>query len=251
MKYYYINLDRSIDRKKDMEDQFIKYNIPAERIQAVDGSKLLVDLKYKRIISIITGIDEIYMSEEWLTNRSNFKTLSKSIDFILPRFALYLSTIISLLTSIEEGQNSLVLFEDDAVILQELEIPYIEDADIIYLGGTFSGGAETSDPIIKVKNPDLKVYGTYGYYIPNCKKILKILMSPFQVGYSKDKHPEWRTGAVKLRCQAIDLFYMNHLQKNGNCYIVNPSQITHPKNNKSTINKKIMNYVKLGLRFMF
>ena len=250
MKFYYINLDRSIDRKNEMEKQFLKYNIDGERIQAVDGSRLLTDEKYKRIISIMTDIDEKYLNENWLIDRSNFKTLSRLMNFIAPRFALYLSTILALKTCIEQGENSLVLFEDDCVILQELQIPYIKDADLIYLGGTFSGKGFDS-PIIKVKNPDLKVYGSFSIYIPDCKKILKVLMSPFQSGPSKDKHPDWRSGDVKLRVQAIDLFYVNHFQKYGNCYVLNPSQITHPENNISTINKKMRNYIKLGLRFLF
>ena len=39
-KVYYINLDKSKDRKKYMENQFKKLNIPITRIPAVYGKEL-------------------------------------------------------------------------------------------------------------------------------------------------------------------------------------------------------------------
>ena len=52
-------------------------------------------------------------------------------------------------------------------------------------------------------------------------------ISVFNDGKSHDKHKEWRSGEYKLRAQAIDLAYVNHFQKNGNCYIANPVRISH------------------------
>lgn len=39
-KVYYINLDKSVDRKEFMENQFKKLNVPIERISAVYGKEL-------------------------------------------------------------------------------------------------------------------------------------------------------------------------------------------------------------------
>ena len=39
-KIYYINMDKSVDRRKNMEKQFRKWNIPAVRIRGIDGYAL-------------------------------------------------------------------------------------------------------------------------------------------------------------------------------------------------------------------
>ena len=72
--------------------------------------------------------------------------------------------------------------------------------------------------------------GGFAYIIPTREKIIEIynvLMSVFNQGKAHDKHKDWRSGVPKMRAQAIDLAYVNHFQKNGNCYILNPVSISH------------------------
>jgi GR25 family glycosyltransferase involved in LPS biosynthesis len=38
---YYINLDRSVERRKNMEELLSHFNIPNVRISAVDGKKYI------------------------------------------------------------------------------------------------------------------------------------------------------------------------------------------------------------------
>ena len=45
--FFYINLDRSTDRKKIMEHQLQKYSINYTRISAIDGNNLNINIQYK------------------------------------------------------------------------------------------------------------------------------------------------------------------------------------------------------------
>ena len=64
-------------------------------------------------------------------------------------------------------------------------------------------------------------------FMPMPMYMYNVLMSVFNDGKSHDKHKDWRSGSFKLRAQAIDLMYVNHFQKNGNCYISNPVKVSH------------------------
>ena len=248
---YYINLTRSVERKADMEKQLQKNNIKINRIPAVEGM-LLKEERYRIAICYELGIKEMFLKEDWLLNRSNFKTLSRDINYILPRFGLYLSTIRALQSAYKDGHTSCIVMEDDAQIINQLNIPVIDQADIIYLGGTFSGDKYLDDPVVKIIPDKIKVFGTFGYFIQDIKSMLCILKSPFQLGEKGfDKNADWRSGKVKLRCQNIDLFFKNYFQKYGNCYFLNPPSIIHPNDNISTINTKTFDYIKRGLRFIY
>jgi len=249
---YYINLMESTERNRYMQNQLSKNNININRVQAIRGH-LLRTAAYRDLVSELLEINPKYLKDEWLLNRSNFKTLSMNIDYILPRFGLYLSTIRALIQARNDGHSSCVILEDDCEIVKPIRIPDI-NADIIYLGATFQGDRYTDGDkkIIKVEPDKIKLFGTFGYYVKDIKSMLRILKSPFQIakkGY--DKHKDWRSGHIKLRCQNIDNFYKNYFQKYGNCYFLNPCPIIHPHDNISTINTASFDYNKNGLRFLY
>ena len=231
---YYINLPTSKDRNRYMMNQLSKNNIDIHRVSGIRGLGLKTK-EFRMIVSNMLEIDEKYLEEEWLSCRSNFKTLSSDIDYILPRFGLYLSTIRALMQAQKDGHKSCVILEDDCIINQPIAIPKIENAYII-----------------KVEPKKIKLFGTFAYYIQDIKSMLRILKSPFQPGpKGYDKHKDWRSGHIKLRCQNIDNFLKNYFQKYGNCYFINPSPVIHPPDNISTINTTLFDYSKNGLRFLY
>ena len=258
----YINLKEHEKRNKIFINNFAKYNITTKRIEAINGKKL-GNKQYRKYISKQLNIPEHKLEPEWWLNRSNFNSLSRSIDNILPRVGLFLTHIKCLLYALNNNYNGVVLLEDDSIPLsnvkQKLTIP--KNTDIYYLGGTFS---QIEKPNVKNINKKyircdpnkFKLYGTFAMLIPNYNKIyeiLNVLYSVFNEGKSKDKHPDWRTGNIKLRALSIDRFYVNHFQKNGYCYVINKVRFTHPEgnNDNSTINNKKFNYKKHKLTFYY
>ena len=246
---YYLNLSENTKRQVEMEEQLKIYGYKGNRIESIKGLELPY-LNYSEKVSESLGIDIKYLRNDWLLNRSNFKTMSSDINYILPRYGLYLSTIKAIQTAIKNGDEDAIILEDDAIINGKIDVPNI-DCDLIYLGATFKGEKYCDGDLIVVDPKQIKLYGTFGYYIKNLKETLKILLSPFQEGGGKDKHPLWRSDSVKLRCQSIDMFYINYYQKYGKVYFINPQPISHPTINTSTINKTQYKYFKNGLRFNY
>jgi len=248
---YYINLAQSVERNRYMLNHLSLNNIEINRVLGINGKLLKTDPTYRHLVSELLNIDEKYLTEEWLMCRSNFKTLSMNIDYILPRFGLYLSTIRALEQAKNDGHKSCVIMEDDVVIRSPIIIPEVENADIIYLGATFQGDRYNDGDLIKVDSQKIKLYGTFAYYVHDIKAMLRVLYAPFQEGRAFDKNKDWRSGHIKLRCQNIDNFFKNYYQKFGNCYFINPTPCVHPDDNISTINQISFDYGKNGLRFLY
>lgn len=248
---YYINMARSIERNRYMMNHLSENNIEINRVQGIVGKSLKTDDTYRYLVSKLLNINEKYLHEDWLMNRSNFKTLSMDINYILPRFGLYLSTIRALEQAKADGHKSCIIMEDDVIIKSPIEIPDIPDADIIYIGATFQGDRYDTGDVIKVDSKKIKLYGTFAYYVKDIKAMLLVLRAPFQEGRAYDKNKDWRSGHVKLRCQNIDNFFKNYYQKYGDCWFLNPSPCIHPDDNVSTINKVSFDYGRNNLRFLY
>lgn len=92
---YYINLNRSYNRRNFMENQFDLYNIPFTRIEAVDGKKLS-------------------LKDGFIDDRFNYKT-NYTIKNIY-ELACTLSHLKTILTSYQNGDEWALILEDDASI---------------------------------------------------------------------------------------------------------------------------------------
>ena len=130
---YYINLAQSVERNRYMLNHLSLNNIEINRVLGINGKLLKTDPTYRHLVSELLNIDEKYLTEEWLMCRSNFKTLSMNIDYILPRFGLYLSTIRALEQAKNDGHKSCVIMDDDVVLRSPIIIPEVENADIIFM----------------------------------------------------------------------------------------------------------------------
>jgi len=190
----YINLKKRPDRLIYLEGQLKEMNLYNDAIylEATDGNTM-PEYIYKPI-------------------RDNFKTLAKIEERIIGRIGCYYSHLQALKMAIDNNFSNVLILEDDCQFLpgaerQESSIP--NNADVIYLGGLFWRQSEEdalqTGEWVNIQRKHLKLacclcYGIVG--LDKMKEIYKILTT--------------------VRPSAIDLLYINHIQKKGNCYILNP-----------------------------
>jgi len=246
-KIFYINLDSNLERKSIFEKNINSLRLKAERIRAVDGIKLSSN-SYINYIATQLNLEPKLLKPRYFTNRKNFSTLSRDVKIILPKVGCLLSHLLVIKTAYERNLESVLILEDDAVLLPDIlnrKIPVPDKTDILYLAGTFKHVEETDYPddldIIKIDTKKLKIFGTFGYYLPTRKSIedlYRVIRSIFLPGKSKKKSIDWRTGQVRLMAGAYDRFLINHFQTNGNCYISNPILIYHEDHGFSNMNIK-------------
>ena len=75
---YFINLDRSVKRKKNVETMLTKANISASRIPAIDGKLLDID-KYKHLFKTKPSMYENYTKNK---KCRSFRLLFKSNEML-------------------------------------------------------------------------------------------------------------------------------------------------------------------------
>lgn len=233
---FYINRKKDKERQKELLLNLKKLGLEknAIRVEAIEGKKLK-EKKYRKSISKVLGVQEEKLKPEFWHSRKNFRTLTRDIDVILPRIGCYLSHLRASLMAKQKNLDSVLILEDDAIILPNIlnsfNVP--KDADVIYLGGTFAFEKETEKKkgkMIKIDNSVLKLYGMFGYYIPSIEKIndvYNVLKAVFLDGGAKLKHDDWRSGNVRLMGQNNDRLFVNFFQRYGNCYFLNPVSIYH------------------------
>ena len=230
----YINLDKDIYKNNRIIKILSQLKIRYTGQEGIFG-KNLTNVIYRNQIANLFDIKPEMMDVKFWMNRSNFKTMTKYQDSVLSKVGAFLSHTLAIKKALDMGLESVLILEDDIDPLVNINKPFNipEDADIYYLGGSFWTDKNLSDPQtnnIKIDCNLLKMVGGFAYIIPSRQKMIDIynvLISVFNEGKSRDKHPDWRLGKIKLRAQAIDLVYVNHFQKNGNCYIINPVRISH------------------------
>ena len=241
----FINLESRKDRKEEFLNQYKKIsNKNPIRIDAVNGHKLN-DKNYRKKISRELNIPESKLREEFWTDRSNFKTMINDKKKIMGRVGCFLSHMKCMKLAIEKNWSNILVLEDDIKVLphsknRTLNLP--KNSDIIYLGGMFwhlnKQPPNTKNDLIRINPLQLKLIGTFSYCVINkqtIKDIYNLCNSVFIGGKGHDKHPDWRSGKVKMRAQAMDFFYINYFQKLGNCFVVNPIIFSHNEDLGSNI----------------
>tara|TARA_B100000963_G_scaffold292892_1_gene263180 strand:- start:158 stop:1120 length:963 start_codon:yes stop_codon:yes gene_type:complete len=210
MGIYYINLDRSLDRRKNIEKMCMEHEIKATRFPAIDGKKLdLDDPKYEKALQKI----------KWwflIENRKN-----------VGHFGCYLSHMKIYETFLQTDKEYCLIFEDDA----EFITPYLKrdivhnmnnlprEWDILLLGYEVNGGpngyreVREGNKDTKLKNGLLNLNyftGLQGYIIN--RKCAKKLIENLQV---MDWIIDWN---------------MNYLARDGmlNIYGVYPPLVCQP-----------------------
>jgi len=195
----YINLNRRPDKKLHIENQLEKVGLTekAHRLPAVDGMLLSEEEQEKQI--------------------ENFKTLAKIRNRILGRIGCYHSHKRALECALEAEVENVLILEDDVCFVNEdvsvlPELP--KDATMFYLGGLFwKKEVESEEQIVENKKKDWikidtkynKLACAFAYGICGRDNIIKVLEI-----------------IDKVKPTAIDILYINHIQKHLPCYVVNP-----------------------------
>jgi hypothetical protein len=114
--------------------------------------------------------------------------------------------------AIDNKFNNVLIVEDDCQFLpnaerREFSIP--KNADVIYLGGLF--WRQQDEDFLQT-----------GEWVNIQRKNLKMACCLCYGIVGLDKMKEIYEVLTTVRPSAIDLLYINHIQKHGNCYILNP-----------------------------
>jgi glycosyl transferase family 25 len=175
MKIYYINLDRSEDRKQSLESICSSQNIVSERITAIDGKKLDInDKKYEKAIHKI----------KWWFEKNNLSNIG--------HFGCYLSHMKTYETFLQSNSEYCLILEDDIELLtNDLKSEIIknmnnlpEDWNILLLGYEIDArkkNVKNGNKNTKLKNGLLNItyfVGLHAYIIN--RKTAKILLENLQ-----------------------------------------------------------------------
>ena len=241
---------------KNMEKLGLKDN--AYRIAGVNGRKLK-NITYRNKVSNELELGSDKLKPEYWLSRKNFRALSRDADVILPRVGCLLSHYKAIKMAYYANLNNVLILEDDAMLLKTItkEFSVPSDADILYFGGTFSHESKktnlSNSPVVKINNDNLKLYGTFGYYIPSREKIkdmYNVFHATFLDGPAKLKPDNWRSGKVRLMGQNSDRVLINFFQKYGNSYFLNPVRVYHLEEEQSNLgNKKYSK--RFGMKFHY
>ena len=246
MNIFYINLDKSTDRKKQIENNLDKFNLKYNRISAIDGLKLFEE-DYRTEIGELLDIDIEKLSPEYLSNKSNFNTYDRDINSILPKVGCFLSHFKALHNAIQNNLENILILEDDAVI-ENLDFAYPPNASVVYLGGFFKHKPEKDlyyehnkkSKYFYINSKYLTVFSTVAYYLPN-RKAIQHLYNIYRRTLLDGKPKRYYNENIISRLIACpsDRMLINYLQKEGFAVVSQP-QIVKPNTElASTIcNKK-------------
>ena len=194
----YLNLEKRTDRKQHIEKQLRQLQI------------------YNKSILLPSIDGQMLNAEERTYHRSYFKVhnFSKREDRILGKIGCYLTHIKALELAIKNNYDNVLILEDDcqfdfSMDIRNLDIIPPDNCDIFYLGGFFwrkkpEETLQTGD-WVKIDKKNLKIACTFAYGIIGREKIKDI--------YHK---------LLNSQAEAIDLMYIKNIQKNNNCFIINP-----------------------------
>jgi len=175
MKIYYINLDRSEDRKQSLESICSSQNIVSERIKAIDGKKLDInDKKYEKAIHKI----------KWWFEKNNLQNIG--------HFGCYLSHMKTYETFLNSNSEYCLILEDDIELLtNDLKSEIIknmnnlpDDWNILLLGYEIDGrkkNVKNANKNTKLNNGLLNInyfVGLHAYIIN--RQTAKILLENLQ-----------------------------------------------------------------------
>jgi GR25 family glycosyltransferase involved in LPS biosynthesis len=216
----YINLDRRPERRQNIENELQRLGLSGTRISGVDGLQM--------------PQEEV---DFWM-KKTNFNTMTRQVDKVMAKVGCLLSHIKALKYAIDNGFNNVLILEDDAKFLIKdsnfiLKIP--SECDIYYLGGLFwwkTSETPLTDYDIEdmVKNnilPDLTFENVRdnNYYqnkIQILPKFFRIACTFGYVLHSKDNIKYIYNTLINSKQKAVDMMYVTYVQKDDNCYIINP-----------------------------
>ena len=216
-KIIYINMDRNIEYKRNIETQLGKLGLCATRISAIDPL-LFSDAE----------------KEYWL-NPKNFNYLSNSPGKVLECAANYLSHVIALEYALSNNLLPIIILEDNIQILSDslaTTIPLIipNECELFYLGGYYRWSVKAGIPNTKddldtntFRNIQLKLF--YDSHIQIVPKFFAI-MGNFGYGIMSRTHLYGILTQIKShKPNSLDFIFRTLVQPDEQCHIINPSLV--------------------------
>lgn len=179
---FYINLDRSINRKNFMEKQMHREGLNIIRFPAIDAKKINLDDYEKHLTYNKDSFFKINMKNHFTNNPK-----------MIGHFGVYLSQLELMKEFLKTGKDYLIILEDDAVLCENFKQKLEErvelvpnDWEIILLGFQIAPNFSVArckniNDNIQIKNgylPLLYFVGCYGMLLTkNCvNKLLNLLI---------------------------------------------------------------------------
>jgi hypothetical protein len=193
---FYLNLHRRPERRQAIEQQLRRLGLyqQAHYVEAVDG-QTLPD------------------SPELNERIRRFKTMARSRERILGRIGCLESHLAILQEAVRLGLDRILIIEDDCVFLPEIDHNWSfhppPEAKMIYFGGLF--WKQQPEPSIQT-----------GEWVHINRKHLKLATTICYAIIGKENIREIYQTLTQARPSAIDLLYINHIQNQGHCYVINP-----------------------------
>jgi hypothetical protein len=193
---FYLNLARRPERRQAIERQLARLGLldQAHYVEAVDGQSLPQTPQLQERIR-------------------TFKTMARRPERILGRIGCLESHLAILRRAVRLKLDRILIIEDDCEFSPQLTSKWRftppQDAQLIYLGGLFWRQQPEAKPQtgkwVVINRQHLKLATTICYGIIGRENIKQIYDTVRQA-----------------RPSAIDLLYINHIQNQGRCYVVNP-----------------------------
>lgn len=235
----YINLDSRTERRENIESQLRargllnRSDLITHRISGVVGSDLS-DPDYAQSLADEFGVDLEKMTPDYWLSRKNFKTMCNNKDKVIGQVGCYLAHLRAIKWAVDNGLDNVVILEDDCVILgeddEDVEFPEPpETAEMFYLGGLFWHQTKEISEIkktqhwLKIDPSVLKIACAFGYGFNTTRSLINVhtlLTNVWLEGKGKDKPRDWRTSGQRIRATAVDIMFVNFIQKMGEAYIL-------------------------------
>ena len=245
----YINLDARTERRENIESQlrclglFGREGFVTQRISGVVGADLEI-IDYAQSIADEFGVAIEKMTPEFWLSRKNFKTMSNNPKKVMGQVGCYLGHLRAIKYAIDNELKNVIILEDDCVLMTESGEDIVfptppENAEIFYLGGLFwhqKKRGETIAPLktkkdhwLKINPTKLKIACAFAYGFANrdaLSNVHTLLTNVWLEGKGKDKPRNWRTTEQRIRATAVDIMFVNFIQKMGEAYIIsNPKTV--------------------------
>jgi len=232
-----INLPKSIERRKKIEEKLKPYFVSHVLFEGVDGVNLIED-EYRKHIAQALGIPDEKLKPSYFYERKNFQSYGRDETTIMKKVGCFLSHLNAIRFAVNNNLFNVLILEDDFKMNDNIfKVDINESSGLItYFGGQGKGSIPIKNKsFIDLK--DFELFGTYGYLIKTKEDmvyIYNLMMSCFNDGLGKIKlKDDFHPSKDRLKMMSIDLWYKRFLHKK--CVCAYPIIVEHDDEEESTI----------------
>lgn len=245
-----INLPKSEERRKIIEQKISPYFVSHILFEAVDGMRLIED-EYRKHIAESLGVPDEKLKPSYYYERKNFQSYGRDEATIMKKVGCFLSHLNAIRFAINNNLFNVLILEDDFILNDNIfNIDINESSGLItYFGGQGKGSIPIENKsFIDLK--DFELFGTYGYLIKTKKDmvyIYNLMMSCYNEGPGRIKlKDDFHPSKDRLKMMSIDLWYKRFLHKK--CVCAYPIIVEHSDEAESTIDTSKKYKKRYGLK---